>query len=373
MLMNTTIETIDLFSPTHLGPYLLPNRIVMAPMTRLRAVGSIPTLLMAEYYAQRASAGLIITECTMISPLSNGYINCPGIYLPEQVSGWQQVTNAVHAQGGKIFLQLWHSGRIAHPALLNGELPVAPSAIAATGTLHTPIGKVTLEMPRALETEEISLIIEQFRQGAKNAMEAGFDGVELHGAFGYLLDQFLQDGSNQRRDDYGGSIENRARFLLEVTEAVCQVWQGDRVGIRLSPSNTFYGMQDSNPKATFSYIIEQLNRFGLSYIHLMEPNEEDLAIRDVLNPVLPLFRPLYQGLMITNGGYDKAKGNEVLAAGNADLVSFGKLFIANPDLPDRFATDTAFNSPDFATFYGKGNQDLEKGYIDYPSLERRSE
>lgn len=362
-------STINLFLPIQLGRYTLPNRIVMAPMTRLRAVGSIPTPLMAEYYAQRATAGLIVTECTMISPLSNGYINCPGIYSPELVVAWRQVTDAVHAKGGRIFLQLWHSGRVGHSSLLNGELPVAPSAIAATGTLHTPIGKMTLETPRALETEEIPQIVEQFRQNAENAMNAGFDGVELHGAFGYLIDQFLQDGSNQRTDQYGGAIENRARFLLEVVEAVCGVWEGDRVGIKLSPSNTFYGMQDSNPKDTFSYVIEQLNQFQLAYIHLMEPNEQDLATRDVINPVISTFRPLYQGLIITNGGYDKSQGNQILATGEADLVSFGKLFIANPDLPERFAIDAPLNSPNPATFYGREDQDLDKGYTDYPSLE----
>lgn len=363
------ISTINLFLPIQLGRYILPNRIVMAPMTRLRAVGSIPSPLMAEYYAQRATAGLIVTECTMISPLSNGYINCPGIYSPQLVVAWRQVTDAVHAKGGRIFLQLWHSGRVGHSSLLNGELPVAPSAIAATGTLHTPIGKMTLETPRALETEEIPQIVEQFRQNAENAMNAGFDGVELHGAFGYLIDQFLQDGSNQRTDQYGGAIENRARFLLEVVEAVCGVWEGDRVGIKLSPSNTFYGMQDSNPKDTFSYVIEQLNQFQLAYIHLMEPNEQDLATRDVINPVISTFRPLYQGLIITNGGYDKSQGNQILATGEADLVSFGKLFIANPDLPERFAIDAPLNSPNPATFYGREDQDSDKGYTDYPSLE----
>lgn len=358
----------NLFSPVQLGAYTLPNRIVMAPMTRLRAVNSIPNSLMATYYAQRASAGLIVTECTMVSPLSNGYMNCPGIYSSEQVEGWKQITEAVHAKGGKIFLQLWHSGRVGHPALLNGELPVAPSAIASPGTLHTPIGKVNIDTPRALETEEIPEIVAQFGKGAENAMEAGFDGVELHGAFGYLIDQFLQDGSNQRSDIYGGSVENRARFLLEVVEAVTGVWGSDRVGIKLSPSNTFYGMQDSNPKATFSYVIDALNRYHLAYIHLMEPNEQDLATREVLNPVLPIFRPIYNGTIISNGGYDKAKGNTVIAAGNADLVSFGKLFISNPDLPQRFAVDAELNQPNPKTFYGMGDNNLEQGYTDYPAL-----
>ncbi|HEY9596520.1 MAG TPA: alkene reductase, partial [Cyanophyceae cyanobacterium] len=286
---------VNLFSPIKLGAYELPNRIVMAPMTRLRAIGNVPQPLMATYYAQRASAGLIISECTMVSPLSLGYINCPGIYSSEQVAGWQSITDAVHAKGGRIFLQLWHSGRISHPSLLGGELPVAPSAIAAAGELHTPDGKRPLETPRALEIGEIPEIIEQFRKGAENAIAARFDGVELHGAFGYLIDQFLQDGSNQRTDNYGGSIENRARFLLEVVEAVTNVWGGNRVGIKLSPSNTFYGMYDSNPKATFGYVLDALNDFDLAYVHLMEPNEVDLATREVLNPVVPYFRPIYKG------------------------------------------------------------------------------
>jgi N-ethylmaleimide reductase len=359
---------IDLLSPTEFDELKLPNRIVMAPMTRLRAVDSIPTALMATYYAQRATAGLIVTECTMIHPLSHGYMNCPGIYSPEQIEGWKAVTEAVRTQGGRIFLQLWHSGRVAHPALLDGESPIAPSAIAATGTLHTPIGKVELETPRALEADEIPEIVEQFRQAARNAIAAGFDGVELHGAFGYLIDQFLQDGSNQRSDRYGGSIENRARFLLEVVAAVVEVWGSNRVGIKLSPSNTFYGMQDSDPLATFSYVIEALNRFSLAYIHLMEPNEMDLAARSVINPVLPAFRSLYQGRIITNGGYNKATGDDILRSGQADLVSFGKLFIANPDLSKRFAVNAVLQDPNPKTFYGMGDRDLERGYTDYPFL-----
>ncbi|WP_366511450.1 hypothetical protein [Moorena sp. SIO4A1] len=223
-------------------------------------------------------------------------------------------------------------------------------------------------MPRALETDEIPEIVQQFRKGAENAMVAGFDGIELHGAFGYLIDQFLQDGSNQRSDRYGGSIENRARFLLEVVEAVTSVWGGNRVGIKLSPSNTFYGMRDSNPKAIFSYVINALNPFDLAYIHLMEPNEVDLGTREVLNPVTPLFRPIYNGTIITNGGYDKDQGNTILASGDADLVSFGRLFIANPDLPKRFELDAELNTPNPKTFYGRGDKDLEKGYTDYPFL-----
>ncbi|MEM9905744.1 MAG: alkene reductase [Cyanobacteria bacterium P01_D01_bin.44] len=361
-------SVINLFSSIQLGRYTLPNRIVMAPMTRLRAVDSIPTDLMAEYYAQRASAGLIITECTMVSPMSQGYMNCPGIYSDAQLTGWQRVTEAVHAKGGKIFLQLWHSGRIAHPALLDGEMPVAPSAIAATGTLHTPIGKVTLEAPRALETDEIPQIVEQFRQGAVNALAAGFDGVELHGAFGYLIDQFLQDGSNQRADQYGGSLENRARFPLAVVEAVCQAAGCDRVGIKLSPSNTFYGMKDADPQATFSHLIRRLNPLGLAYIHLMEPSDQDLANGDVIQSVISTFHSSYDGLIITNGGYDKASGDEILASQKAELVSFGRSFIANPDLSERFAVNAELNTPDFSKSYGIGDTDLEKGYTDYPFL-----
>lgn len=360
------MDTINLFSPVKLGAYSLPNRIIMAPMTRLRAVDSIPNALMADYYSQRASAGLIITECTMVSPMSNGYMNCPGIYLPEQIEGWRQVIDAVHQMGGKIFLQLWHSGRVSHSSLLGGKQPVAPSAIAPVGELHTPNGKVAMETPRALERQEISEIVEQFRSSAENAKVAGFDGVELHGAFGYLIDQFLQDGSNQRTDDYGGSVENRARFLLEVVEAVAGVWGADRMGIKLSPSNTFYSMVDSNPKATFSYVLEALNPIGLAYVHLMEPNEIDLKNQNVLNPVTPLFRPIYQGTLISNGNYTHETANSALANGDADLVSFGKLFLANPDLPKRFKLNALLNEPDLGTFYGSG----EKGYTDYPFLEQ---
>ncbi|BAY80753.1 NADH:flavin oxidoreductase/NADH oxidase [Calothrix parasitica NIES-267] len=359
---------MNLFSPIQLGSLNLPNRIVMAPMTRLRAVGSIPTTLMATYYTQRVSAGLIVTECTMISPLSNGYMNCPGIYSTEQIAGWEQVTKSVHDKGGRIFLQIWHCGRVAHPSLLNGEIPVAPSAIPGVGTLHTPTGKVNLETPRALDIDEIPQIVEQFRQAAENAKKAGFDGIELHGAFGYLIDQFIQDGSNQRTDKYGGSIENRARFLLEIVEAVSSVWDNGNIGIKLSPSNTFYGMEDSNPQATFSYIFKVLNQYKLAYIHLMEPNEIDLKNRDVINPALPVFRPLYQGKIITNGGYDKEKGNDAIKNAGADLVSFGKPYIANPDLPERFAADAELNTPDVKTFYGRGDENLEQGYTDYPVL-----
>ena len=362
----------DLFSTVKLGSQTLPNRVVMSPMTRLRADGTVPTELMATYYAQRAGAGLIVSECTMVSPMSNGYMNCPGIYSAEQVEGWKLVTKAVHDKGGKIFLQLWHSGRVSHPSLLNGELPVAPSAIAASGTLHTPEGKAELDTPRALETSEIPELVEQFRIGAKNAKEAGFDGVELHGAFGYLIDQFLQDVSNQREDEYGGAIANRARFLLEVVAAVTEVWGGNYVGIKLSPSNTFYGMGDSNAKATFSYAIEALNDFNLAYIHLMEPSPQDLEHGNVINPVLPEFCSIYQGTIITNGGYDKDSGHEAIAEEQAQLVSYGRPYIANPDLVQRFKADAELNEPNPKTFYGRGDDENAKvGYTDYPFIKSK--
>lgn len=358
--------TTHLFSPTKVGVYDLENRLVMAPMTRLRAIGSIPQPVMATYYAQRASAGLIVTECTAISPMSNGYMDCPGIHSSEQIEGWRRVTEAVHQASGKIFLQLWHCGRISHPALLNGKQPLAPSAIAPVGELHTPIGKVTMETPRALEKEEIAEIIEQFRKGAENAKAAGFDGVELHGAFGYLIDQFLQDGSNHRTDEYGGSIENRARFLLEVVTAVSSIWGAEQVGIKLSPSNTFYGMADSDPLATFKFVLEALSSLNLAYVHLMEPSEIDLKNRDVLNPVVPLFRPHYQGTLIANGNYTQETASIALAKDEADLVSFGRLFLSNPDLPTRFKQNASLNEADPRTFYGG----TEEGYTDYPFLEQ---
>ena len=352
-----------------LGSLTLSNRIVMSPMTRLRADGTIPTELMATYYAQRASAGLIITECTAISPMSLGYMNVPGIYNDEQIQGWKIVTDAVHNQGGKIFLQIWHSGAIAHPALIDGKQPIAPSAIAPIGQLHTPIGKVDIPIPRALETAEIPEIVAQFRQAAANAKQANFDGIELHGAFGYLIDRFLQDGSNQRTDQYGGSIENRARFLLEVVAAVTQEWHSNQVGIKLSPSNTFYGMHDSSPQATFGYVIKELNAFNLAYIHLMEASEADLKHGATINPVLPIFRPFYQGNIITNGGYDREKGNQAIASGKAELVSFGRPYIANPDLVARFKQNEVLNEFNPSTAYGRGDtEDAYIGYTDYPFL-----
>lgn len=355
----------NLFTPIKLGAYELPNRIVMAPLTRNRAgEGNVPQALNATYYEQRASAGLIITEASQVSPQGQGYPATPGIHSAEQIAGWQKITQAVHAKGGRIFLQLWHVGRISHPSLQpDGATPVAPSAIQPKGDAMTYEGMQPFVTPRALELDEIPGIVEQYRQAAKHALEAGFDGVEVHGANGYLLDQFLRDGTNHRTDAYGGPVENRARLLLEVTEAVVGVWGSDRVGVRLSPSATFNDMTDSDPRATFGYAIQALNQFNLAYLHLLEPSEADLRYGGIPIPTKE-FRPLYDGLLMVNWDYDQAAGNAAIASGDADLVSYGKLFIANPDLPERFAKNAPLNEPNPDTFYGGG----EEGYIDYPTL-----
>lgn len=360
--MNTDI---NLLSPYKLGELELPNRIVMAPLTRQRAgKGNVPHQLNVEYYVQRASAGLIIAEATQISPEGQGYPNTPGIHSPEQVAGWRLVTDAVHQHKGRIYLQLWHVGRISHPDLQpNQALPVAPSATAPKGQVLTYEGMKPFVTPRALETWEIPEIVEQYRQGAKNALEAGFDGVEIHAANGYLIDQFLRDGTNQRTDKYGGSIENRARLLLEVTEAVIGVWGANRVGVRLSPSGTFNDIRDSNPLETFGYAAQALNKFGLAYLHIFEAIEADIRHGATVVPTSHL-KERFQNTLIVNGGYDKSRGDAVLSTGAADLVAFGTLYIANPDLPERFALNAPLNQPDPTTFYGGG----EKGYTDYPAI-----
>ncbi|HEY8857228.1 MAG TPA: alkene reductase [Rugosibacter sp.] len=361
----TTTKDINLFSPIQLGPYTLKNRMTMAPMTRNRAnEANAPHALNVEYYRQRASAGLIITEGAIVSAAAAGYPGTPGIYSPEQVAGWRQVTDAVHREGGRIFLQLWHCGRASHKSLLpNDMLPVAPSAIKPVGETLTYTGMQAFETPHALTMGEIPDIIEMFRHGAQCALEAGFDGVEIHGANGYLVDQFLRDGTNQRTDAYGGSIANRARFLLEVTEAVCSVWGANRVGIRLSPLGPFNDMHDSNPEATFSYAVKALNHFGLAYLHIAAMGSDKPGAG---GPAFDLFklRDLWTGLYMANYGYDLVRGNAVLADGRADMIAFGVPFLANPDLPRRFAEGAALNAPDVATFYG-GNG---KGYTDYPFL-----
>ncbi|MGH8503740.1 MAG: alkene reductase [Gammaproteobacteria bacterium] len=356
----------DLFTPIQIGDLQLPSRIVMAPLTRNRAgPGNAPVELNTRYYAQRASAGLVISEATQASWQSIGYPNTPGIHTPEQIAGWRKVIDAVHQEGGRMFLQIWHVGRISHPSMQpDGGLPLAPSAIAPAGQAITYDGMKPYVTPRALKTGEIQGIVEEFRQGARNAIEAGFDGVEVHGANGYLLDQFLRDGSNQRQDRYGGAIENRARFMLEVLEAVLDVWPSNRVGIRLSPSAVFNDMRDSHPRATFGYLVDALNRYKLAYLHIIEPAEADEKAGVPLVPS-SYFRPIYKGRLMVNGDYDGAKGNQVIASGNADLVSFGKRFLANPDLPRRLAEGAPLNTPDQASFYGGD----ARGYVDYPSLD----
>ncbi|HEY2739420.1 MAG TPA: alkene reductase [Thermoanaerobaculia bacterium] len=353
-----------LFTPMQLGPHTLPNRIVMAPMTRSRAgEGNVPSDLAVTYYEQRASAGLIVTEGTQVSPQGVGYIGTPGIHSDAQLEGWRKVTEAVHAKGGRIFAQLWHVGRISHPLLqLEGALPVAPSAIAAEGQTFTLSGPQAFGTPRALDLDEIPGVVAQFAHGARTALAAGFDGVEIHGANGYLIDQFLRDGTNHRTDIYGGPIENRARFLVEVTTAVAKVWGADRVGMRLSPLGAFNTMSDSNPMATFGYAATALNRFGLAYLHAaMLPGALDATSPD--HAMARLLREKFHGPLMLNGGYNRDTGNSLLASGLADLVSYGTLFLANPDLPERFAEDAPFNEPRRDTFYTGG----ASGYIDYPT------
>ena len=362
--MKALLTEISLFSAFELGPLRLANRIVMAPMTRSRAgAGNVPQPISAEYYAQRASAGLIITEATQVSPQGVGYPSTPGIHTREQVEGWRGVTRAVHKRGGRIFLQLWHVGRISHPSLQpEGGLPVAPSAIKPRGEAYTSQGLQPFVTPRALDTDEIAGVIDQFRTAARYAREAGFDGVEIHAANGYLIDQFLRDGTNHRTDRYGGSIPNRARFLLEVTEAVSAVWGSERVGVRLSPTSTFNDMSDSDPAATFTYTARRLNEYGIAYLHVVEPVSPEVPEDERVTPRL---RRVFEGPLMVNGSYDVASGHETIASGRADLVSFGVFFLANPDLPRRFAIGAPLNTADPSTFYGGD----ARGYTDYPFLE----
>lgn len=355
-----------LFEPYELGPNRLSNRIVMAPMTRNRAgEGNVPSAIAVTYYEQRSSAGLIVTEGSQVTPEGQGYPFTPGIHSSEQVAGWKKVTEAVHRAGGKIFLQLWHVGRISHSLYQpNGQLPVAPSAIAPKGEIYTLEGMKPFETPRALGASEIPTVVAQFKRGAENAKEAGFDGVEIHGANGYLIDQFLQSGTNQRTDDYGGSVANRARFLLEVAQAVVGVWGPERVGVRLSPNGSFNDMTDANPAETFSYAIQELDRLGVVYIHLREGTKNDA--RHGRKPVpIDSFRQLYRGTLILNDGYTRERAEKALDEDRTDLVAFGSLFVSNPDLPKRLELNAPLTPPDVATFYSGG----EKGYIDYPALE----
>ncbi|KAF0216860.1 MAG: N-ethylmaleimide [Geobacteraceae bacterium] len=356
---------MKLFSTYRLGDLELANRMVMAPMTRSRALdGNVPNPMAATYYVQRSSAGLIITEAAQVSPQGVGYIRTPGIHLPEQIAGWKRITDAVHRAGGKIFAQLWHVGRVSHPDFHDGELPVAPSALPVAGEVFTPQGNKRIVTPRALELDEIPGIVEQFCNGAENAKTAGFDGVEIHGANGYLLDQFLRDGSNRRSDAYGGSIRNRARLPLEVTEAVVGVWGPQRVGYRIAPFFPAYSMSDSNPIETYSYLATELDRQKLGYLHIFEGLSGSTAPPDGKSRMTPILRNLFKGTYIVNGGYDADTGSAVIERGEADLVAYGVLYLANPDLPERFRRKALLNTPDFTTFY----TGEERGYIDYPPL-----
>jgi N-ethylmaleimide reductase len=356
-----------LFSTLTLGTLTLPNRIVMAPLTRNRATpdGDVPNPLIAEYYAQRATAGLIISEGTQISPEGKGYIQTPGIYSAEQVAGWKKVTEAVHAKGGRIFAQLWHVGRVSHTSLQpNGQAPVAPSAITARTKAFTPAGFADASPPRALEKSEINRIVDDYRKAAENAKAAGFDGVELHGANGYLVDQFLRDGSNRRTDEYGGSVENRTRFLAEILAVLTSVFPATRVGVRFSPFSKFSDMSDSDPMTTFSAAIERANDAGLGYVHIIE-GDTGVSRELPAGADLGVFRKLFKGAYLANNSYDRASAIRAVETGAADLIAFGKLFIANPDLVERLLRNAPLNEPQPATFYGGGAE----GYTDYPTLQ----
>jgi N-ethylmaleimide reductase len=351
-----------LFSPLKIGALTAPNRILMAPLTRCRAdKDHVPTALMAEHYSQRASAGLIIAEATAVMEGCSAFWTEPGIYNAAQVAGWKVVTDAVHAKGGQILLQLWHGGRACHPLMNGGAIPVAPSAIPITNDeIHTPNGKVAHATPRALTDAEIPGIIAGFKAAAVNAKAAGFDGVEIHGANGYLLDEFLRDGANQRSGAYGGSVENRARLLLKVLDATIEVWGSDRVGLRISPLNSYNSMMDSDPVATYSWLAQKLNDYHLAYLHVMRADFLGAQHGDVMTPI----RSIYQGTIVGNMGYGSEEAEDAIASGKLDAVAFGTTFLANPDLPARFAQNAALNVPDSSKYYSSGAE----GYTDYAYL-----
>jgi 2,4-dienoyl-CoA reductase-like NADH-dependent reductase (Old Yellow Enzyme family) len=351
----------SLFEPLQLGELTLPNRIIMAPLTRSRAGATrVPNALMAEYYAQRATAGLIISEATSVTPMGVGYADTPGLWSEEQVAGWKMVTKSVHAAGGRIFSQLWHVGRISAPIFLNGELPVAPSAIAALGNMKQVRPAQPYPTPRALELSELSGIVEAYRKAAMNAQMAGFDGVEIHGANGYLLDQFLQDGSNHRNDDYGGSIQNRARLLLEVTDAVISVWGPEVVGVHLAPRMDSNAIHDSDPLGTFTYVARELGEREIGFIFARESKAQD--------SIGPKLKAAFDGVYIANEAFTQESAQAALDAGEADAVAWGKAFIANPDLVERFAQNAPLNALDTATIYGRDH----RGYTDYPALRSKA-
>jgi 2,4-dienoyl-CoA reductase-like NADH-dependent reductase (Old Yellow Enzyme family) len=353
----------SLFDSVKIGALELPNRIVMAPLTRMKAFGRrAPGKLTIDHYVQRAGAGLILTEATSISPQGVGYPNTPGIWSEFQVESWARVTAAVHQVGGRIVSQLWHVGRISDPAYLDGNLPVAPSAIAPEGHVNVIRPKKPYVVPRALETDEIPTIVEDYRKAAENAKRAGFDGVELHAANGYLLDQFLHDGSNKRTDRYGGSIANRARFLLEAVDALLAVWPADRIGVHLNLMSNTYSMSDSNPQALFSHVAEQLNERELAFIFGRE------NLNDTAQPIGPLVREKFKGAYIANDGFTRETAGHAVAGGYADAIAFGQLYIANPDLVERLRINAPLNSVNPDTIY----TDDGVGYNDYPTLEMAS-
>ena len=344
-----------LFSSLKVGSLELSNRIIMAPLTRARAGSErIPNDLMAQYYAQRAGAGLILSEATAVTPMGVGYANTPGIWSEAQVEGWKKITKAVHDKGGKIFMQLWHVGRISHPMFLNGDSPVAPSAIRPAGHVSLVRPQVEYPTPRALETHEIPQLIEAFKKGAENAMKAGFDGVEIHGANGYLIDQFLQDGTNKREDQYGGSIENRARLALEITDAVISVWGADRVGYHIAPRGDSHDMKDSNPLAAFSYLAGELGKRKIAFLFAREYQGTD--------SIGPELKKAFGGVYFANEKFTRETAEKIIESGSADAVSFGVPFISNPDLPKRLSENLPLNETDFGTLYAEG----AKGYTDYP-------
>jgi 2,4-dienoyl-CoA reductase-like NADH-dependent reductase (Old Yellow Enzyme family) len=367
----------NLFDPLKLGALALPNRIVMAPLTRSRATpeGRVPTQLQLDYYAQRASAGLIISEATSVTPMGVGYAATPGIWSEEQTREWKKITDAVHAAGGRMVLQLWHVGRVSDPVFLNGALPEAPSAIAPKGFVSLVRPQREFVTPRALETGELPGIVAAYKRGAENAQKAGFDGVHIHGANGYLLDQFLQDSSNQRSDDYGGPVENRARLMLEVADASIQVWGADRVGMHLAPRADSHDMGDSDRVNTFTYVARELGRRGLGWIATREAQigpdtqlvDSQGRPKEIKNAesIGPVIKQAFGGPLIANEGFTQRSADLALAEGKADAVAFGKLFISNPDLVERFAKHAPLNEWDSATFYAGG----EKGYVDYPALQ----
>ncbi|MFX4086819.1 MULTISPECIES: alkene reductase [Sphingobium] len=356
----------DLFSPMDLHGIFLPNRIWMSAMTRTRATpDNVPTPLMGEYFAQRAAAGLIVTDCTAVSEQGRGVINGPGIWREDQIEGWRIVTDAVHAAGGRIYCQLWHCGRVAHPDMREGALPVAPSPLPADGKFKFPDREVDFPIPRELAADEIPAIIADFARGTRNARDAGFDGVELHAANGYLHDQFLQDVSNKRTDDWGGSIENRARLILYTVDAMADAWAIERVGVRLAPSISLYGMGDSDPLSTFGHVVRELDERRIGCLTMLEPNAKDRENGVAIAAVAKTFRPMTSVPFIVNTGFDKAKGMAAIKTGDADAVAYGVSFLANPDLVERFEVDDEkFNKPDPSTFYGVGAE----GYTDYPTM-----